>query len=241
MANTLQTTINWTQAMSTQYLPLSAGTGSEPAISIANMLVNRIFSAPLVWSFNRATKTAALTAVGGQDYVVSATDFGFLEKVSLTDSNNAITEITKVFNTEPLSLTSQQSRPENCAIQTSVPGTSFTARFLNAPDANYTATFTYQKAPVAFTTLSQGWLSQTGIPDWYSDIYNNLFLAEAFTVADDTRATYYRQRGVAALLAKAEGLTAMQRNVVLAQWGDKDAQALVRQLQTQQGQQAQAV
>ena len=56
------------------------------------------------------------------------------------------------------------------------------------------------------------------IPNQYSDVYNNLFLAEALATVDDARAQLYRQRGVAAFLAKATGLTEMQKNVFVQQW-----------------------
>ena len=56
------------------------------------------------------------------------------------------------------------------------------------------------------------------IPDQYSDIYNNLFLAEALAESDDAKAQIYRQRGVGALLAKSTGLTEMQKNAFAQQW-----------------------
>jgi hypothetical protein len=62
------------------------------------------------------------------------------------------------------------------------------------------------------------------IPDQYSDVYNNLFLAEAMAAVDDARAQLYRQRGVAALFAKATGLTEMQKNIFAQQWLQRDVQ-----------------
>jgi hypothetical protein len=56
------------------------------------------------------------------------------------------------------------------------------------------------------------------IPSQYSDVYNNLFLSEALAMVDDSRAQLYRQRGVAAFLAKATGLSEMQKNVFVQQW-----------------------
>jgi hypothetical protein len=56
------------------------------------------------------------------------------------------------------------------------------------------------------------------IPDSYSDVYNNLFLSEAMAMVDDNRSQLYRQRGVAALMAKASGLTEMQKNIFAQQW-----------------------
>ncbi len=71
------------------------------------------------------------------------------------------------------------------------------------------------------------------IPDQYSDVYNNLFLAEAFAAVDDARSQVYRSRGVAALLSKAEGLNEMQRNAIMQQWlaGTVEAQASALRLQ----------
>jgi hypothetical protein len=62
------------------------------------------------------------------------------------------------------------------------------------------------------------------IPDQYSDVYNNLFLAEALAVVDDPRAQLYRQRGIAAFLSKASGLTEMQKNVFVQQWLARDVE-----------------
>jgi hypothetical protein len=56
------------------------------------------------------------------------------------------------------------------------------------------------------------------IPDQYADVYNNLFLSEVMTFVEDNRAQIYRQRGIAAFLAKASGLTAMQKNIFVQQW-----------------------
>lgn len=56
------------------------------------------------------------------------------------------------------------------------------------------------------------------IPNQYSDVYNNLFLSEAMAVVDDARAQLYRQRGVAAFLAKQTGLSEMQKNAFVQQW-----------------------
>lgn len=56
------------------------------------------------------------------------------------------------------------------------------------------------------------------IPNQFSDVYNNLFLAEALALVDDARAQLYRQRGVAAFISKATGLSEMQKNAFVQQW-----------------------
>jgi hypothetical protein len=67
----------------------------------------------------------------------------------------------------------------------------------------------------AGTVVNSDWMP---IPHSFIDIYNNLFLAEAFSAADDARTQEYRVRGIAALLSKAEGLSDMQVNAFLSQW-----------------------
>lgn len=92
MANTVQSTVNWAQAF-IEYSPLTFGTGSEPAISIASMIRNSFLNAPMTWSWNRFEDSSVTTTTSNQDYVVNLTNFGFLERVSLQDSKGNIQEI----------------------------------------------------------------------------------------------------------------------------------------------------
>lgn len=63
------------------------------------------------------------------------------------------------------------------------------------------------------------------IPDSYGDIYNALFLSEMYAAHDDhASAQMYRQRGVASFLAKAEGLTEMQKKAFSQQWEARSLQ-----------------
>lgn len=91
----------------------------------------------------------------------------------------------------------------------------------------------------AATAINESWFP---IPDHFMEIFNNLFLAEAMEAVDDTRGQYYRQRGIAALLSKAEGLSELQRNAFLAQWIARGtSQQLSAQMRTTQGNQARGV
>jgi hypothetical protein len=93
--------------------------------------------------------------------------------------------------------------------------------------------------PLAGTAINSSWFP---IPDSYQDVYANLFLSEAFqSVSEDAEAARYRQRGVAALLAKAEGLTQTQINVFRQQWLARDSEAIANTLRTQQGNQARGI
>ena len=79
------------------------------------------------------------------------------------------------------------------------------------------------------------------IPDQYSDVYNNLFIAEALSLDGDARAQLYRQRGVAALMAKATGLTEMQKSAFSQQWLARDTERQATTLVIQQGNAARGV
>lgn len=88
------------------------------------------------------------------------------------------------------------------------------------------------------TAINSSWYP---IPDNYSDIYNNLFLSEAMAAVDDPRAQLYRGRGVAALLAKQDGLNDMQRNAFAQLWLNMDARQAENLMRVQQATQARAV
>jgi hypothetical protein len=79
------------------------------------------------------------------------------------------------------------------------------------------------------------------IPDSYSDIYNNLFLGEAFAAVDDSRSQIYRQRGVVAFLAKQEGLTDTQKNIFASLWMQNTREWAWSTLKLQQGVQASGI
>ncbi len=99
--------------------------------------------------------------------------------------------------------------------------------------------FGIAEVPTAGTAVNGSWAP---IPDSYSDIYNNLFLSEAFqAVSEDATAARYRQRGVAAMLAKSEGLTQMQYNAFIQQWLMRDDTINASALRTQQASQARGV
>lgn len=217
-------------------------TGSEPALSAARSIAALITNAPFTWAWNRASTTQVLTP-GTQDYTVSAANFGFLEKTSIFIASPAtLMELENVFNNKPLGATSQSGRSNSVAVQGYVPGTSATFRFSPNPDLAYTATFTYQKAPYFFTATSDDWFSTAGIPYSMIDVFNPLFVSEMLQFSDDPgRAQIYRQRGMAALISKAEGLTSTQKNEIMGQWLADVTQAQAAQGHTQQGLQARGV
>src|SRR2546429_4116575 len=103
----LQNTISWSRSYN-QYIPLTAGTGQEPAISIASMIRNAFLAAPQTWYFNRNEITFPITSAA-QDYAQSinanGNDFGYIEKVSLTNDAGEIFQINDIYNFSTLSKT----------------------------------------------------------------------------------------------------------------------------------------
>ena len=79
------------------------------------------------------------------------------------------------------------------------------------------------------------------IPDNYNYIYDTLFLGEMMAMVDDARAAQYRQRGIASLLAKAEGLSEMQRDAFMQQWLARGVEMTGVAMRAQQGIQGRAV
>lgn len=309
----LQNTINFCLPF-VQYAPLTAGFGFEPATTIANMVRDIFFSPPLVWGWNRNENSLYSTAATVQDYTIAITDFGFLEKVSLTDVSGNTWEVKDIYNTNVLTKTSNTAdscaRPNAVAVIRSTPGVNITIRFMSVPDQAYVINLTYQKSSVSFgpytvnsvasaiagntvytgifdpaafpvnavatmggfktnavnngnylvvaatatalTLANASGIAETAsayvingswspIPDYYCDVYNNLFLAEALASQDDTRSQVYRQRGVAALLAKSEGLTDMQKNAFIQQILNQGRESTAVTLKLQQSTQGRGV
>ena len=240
MAYTLSQSVEFARTY-IQYSPLTVGTGNEPAISIANEIQNTITNAPIVWGWNRNENSSLTINSSNQNYTVALTDFNFLEKVTLTDNSGSVFEILDIYNNNALgkanSSTNKQARPNSVSVLMVDYGTDVTLRFMSVPDQTYSVLLTYQMLVTPFTSLSQNW----DIPDQYIDIYNSLFVGEAMAVVDDARSVQYRQRGVATLLAKADGLSQMQKDQFLMQYWTRDSQMLANQLRTTQAQQARGI
>jgi hypothetical protein len=237
MANyTLAKTINWAQPY-IQYSPLTAGVGSEPAISIASMIQTMIMSAPFSWSWNRAEDSSFTLTKNNQDATLAIANFGFLEKASLTDTNGKIWEIKDIYNTDALAKSTTLARPQAISVFNEVPGTSVTFRLSAVPDASYTLNIVYQKDSALFITINDSWI----IPDSMVHIYNNLFLGEALAIVEDQRSQIYRQRGVAMLLSVAEGLDAENKALFMQQYLNAGNVAGALALKTQQGAQGRTI
>jgi len=147
-----------------------------------------------------------------------------------------IYELKSVKNNEPMAVSNQQARPELVAVESDNGSGSYVFRFSAVPDAQYQATLIYQKAPVQFAALSDLW---SPIPDSFSDIYNNMTMGYYMDSCQDGRAQQYIRAGVTGLLARATGLSQMEKAIFAAGYMNLASAEILNQLRTQQGQQAQ--
>lgn len=83
------------------------------------------------------------------------------------------------------------------------------------PTANFTvANLTYQNASPKFQSLSDTWAP---IPDYFQNIYSQLFLAQAYNYLGDERYPATLQMGIRSLVAANGGLTLSQQNIFMAE------------------------
>jgi hypothetical protein len=200
---------------------------------------------PMSWPWNRNENSTLTLSPTTQDYTVNITDFGFLEKFSLTDPNtNDVWEGKDIYNNlargKADANTNKLQRPQACCVISVTYGTSVKLRFMGVPDKAYGVLLTYQKLVTPLTALT-GAGGTWAIPDQMIDVYNNLFVGESMAIVDDARANIYRARGIGVLLGKAEGLTEMQVSAFLEQYWMRDHQNQYRTVRTQQGAQGGAL
>lgn len=240
MANyTLAQTLGWAESY-IQGVPLTAwgASGGEPALTIASMIQATIDSPPFVWAHNRANPSYTFTTTAGvQDYPATLTNLGFVEKATVNDGTTTWELPDGALNNSPLAASVTLARPSSLAVQTSIPNTSQVFRLSAVPDAVYTVNVIYQMSPVLFTSTAQSWTA----PNSFGYIYNNLFLGEAFADVDEQRSQLYRQRGIAGLLARSEGLTEVQKSIFAQHYLQYGVSTIVPTQRAQQAMQARSV
>lgn len=240
MGNLLSDTINYISPFC-RYMSANIGVSLQPILGIASLVRNVMLAAPFQWNWNRIYDDQVATVAGTQDYFPDLYNFGYLEKASVQNVAGQIWEIKDIKNNEPLAKSTQQARPQSLAVQinnsgTDEPSSFVTLRFSAVPDAVYQVNLIYQEAPFNFTALSNPWAP---IPDSFSDVYNNMVMGYYMDSCQDGRADRYIARGVAGLLARAQGLTEMDKALFAQSYMQFDMQQTLNKLRTQQGQQAQ--
>jgi len=211
------------------YQPVNIS-NSEPAVSAANLTKQVILGPPFKWNYNRGEFTFP-TEPGTQDYYLPLTDFGFLERVTLTDSKGVVKEIEIQ---QSLSAESVQKRPGSIAanVMDGSGGVTFRLNAIPPDGETYEIDGFYQKAPVLMSSMANTWAP---IPDHHSYIYDWGFLSFVSLLTKDARFPIFGQRFTAHLLGAQEGLTALERNIFLGNFLQVMSAQERSQLTTQQG------
>lgn len=202
--------------------PLSGVNGNplEPALSLADFTRQFVLAPPFAWRWNRTTTTIT-TVSGTQDYQVTLTDFGWLEKASVNDNAGNPTSVIEIENKLSLSEDGSTSIPRYISARLDDDAGKITFRLLPKPDAVYTVSVTYQKASPIFANLTDTW---SPIPDYLRSVYEYGFRAFAYEYFDDPRFAFTFQMFLRQLLAASEGLDETSKNAFLAQFVDLSKQ-----------------
>jgi len=186
--------------------------GQEPAVTMSNIVLQRILGPPFRWRQNRATVSFPITNLGGTDYAVSVPTLGWIEDQWLTDDAGAVFEVKGKVS---MAKVSAKRRPTEVAPVYDDNQGNITFRFNAVPDKNYTAWFDIQKK----AQLILSWADPWGvIPDECGYIYNLGLLSIAALVVNDARFQIWNREFVASILATQDGLDEQAKAIFLANW-----------------------
>lgn len=215
------------------YQPVNISNG-EPALTSANLTKQTMLGPPFKWPWNRSSFFIELDITQtswGQDYLLSLPDYGYMEKLWLTDpTDDKVTEITNIASS--LSAESAIKRPSSAAMNLQDDAGNVTLRLNALPDVAYIIEGYYQRAPVTMTSLANTW---GPIPDHLSFIYDWGFLGFCSLLTKDARAPIFLSKFASHLLGSQDGLTAQQRNIFLGNFLELMGQQQRESLTTQQG------
>lgn len=180
---------------------------NEPALTIGDWVRQFILAPPFAWRWNRAVTTLSLVQ-GTQDYQQSLPAFGWLEKATIAASGTTY-ELENVLN---LGEESVENLPTKIAARLDDDAGNITFRIFPVPDQAYTATLSYQQCAQPFANLTSLW---TPIPDYFSYLYNQGFLAKSYEYFNDERQAFALELFIRQLIAANNGLDDTQRNIFL--------------------------
>jgi hypothetical protein len=221
------------------YQPANISNG-EPAVQAANLVKQTILGPPFKWPWNRVAFQIDIEVADAsgnpitpaQDYELDTVNYGFLEKVWLTEVKTG--EVKEITIVSSLAAESAVMRPQSIAVQ-SQDEESIVLRLNALPDRAYLLSGFYQKAPTLMTSMASSW---GPIPDNLSYIYDWGFLGMLSMIVKDIRQPLFQQKFVSHLLGAQDGITATQRNIFIGEWLALMSETGRNQLTTQQGVQA---
>lgn len=178
----------------------------------------------LVLSQNAGTQTGVTQVVGGQDYIVALSDFGWPEKASITDGATFSKEL--VINPD-LAQDVAAGETANISPVADDGSGNITFRLMPPPSSAWTVQLDYQMASSSFAAMADSW---TPIPNYLSYLYNQGCLYKCYEMGSDERMTQAFQIFLRNLIAANNGLTDSQVNLFMA-----DRIAMQREVQQKLG------
>jgi hypothetical protein len=203
---TVQQVVDWARTQ-TKLIPIVGvgGFSNEPALTIANMVVQEILAYPYNWKFNRASLASFDTVENQQEYTATGVqDIGWLERGWAQDKNSTVVPKPgyPIEVVQDLPKTGFKDNPSRAAVDHESGSDSIVRLDVNPGSYVWTIMLDYQKKAPLITSLAGTW---TPIPDELAFVYRQGFLAMAFKHADDARYAQEYQLFMAAI-AKALGL-----------------------------------
>lgn len=173
-----------------------------------------------------------ILAASGTQFTVSLANSGFGSAVETNAyaASGAASEISNI--ADVLGAGTEIGSPNVIAAQTDDNSGNIGFRVLPSADQVYIIQVTFQKRAGLLTGTSSSW---SPVPDHFSYIYQNGFLAWMLAYALDSRWQTFNQKFIATLLAAAEGVTAEEKNQFLEMWTASMGTAQAMGARRQQG------
>lgn len=215
VTNKISDTQTWLAAFILQRPTSGIVSATEPAVTVANKVIQSILSAPFKWEWNRVySQTAINVTRGNTDYTIALADFGYLEEAVLVnpDATGQTLPAVQLEVYKVLSREIEQNRPEGIATLLDDNNGKITFRLFPVPDKAYTVDLIYQKAPVVVSSLSSTWAP---IPDKMAYLYEQGFMAHMQGIYNSQLYIAGMQMFFRQLVAASEGLTEMEKAIFL--------------------------
>jgi hypothetical protein len=186
------------------------------AYSIGDWVRQFMLAPPFAWRWNRAAVPPIVCEPGTSDYQVTVSNFGWIEKATIvfppnTDGNQVLYSKELEVNMALVGET-RLGQPAYISPVFDDNNGNITFRLMPVPDKAYVLNILYQQSSPTFGTVFDTW---SPIPDYYSYIYNQGYLAKTYEYKGDERFAFAHQEFLKQVIAASEGLSETQKNIFL--------------------------
>lgn len=197
--------------------PLFFLNDGDMAFSIGDWVRQFLLAPPFAWTWNRANMDPIICQPGQTDYTFYLPDFGWLEKAWIlfpvgTDNQPAFSKELEIQDT--LAQESVLGQPAFISQIGDDNNGNITFRLMGNPDRAYTLYLFYQKQSKSFSSALDTW---DPIPDYYTYLIHQGFLAKVYEYKGDERFAFAYQQFLKQVVAANVGLMDTQKNIFLDQ------------------------